>query len=315
MTSLRDRAAGATGATGAAATAAVFLWGIALAVVAPARARAADPAPPPSAPPPAAAPVGDVEKNAALAATREGNRLLDAGKPEEALAKFQEAHRLVGGDKLRYNLGQALRAIPGREVDAYVEFDTFLARVPNPAPEIAKAATAERDLLRGRLGFIAIQSTPADASVSVDGRAAGKTPIADPIVVKPGPHAIRVEKAGHQPLEVMVTVKAGERLPATFTLVPAPPVAATAPAVAPAPPPGSSLPPAAGGTAMTLQQTAPPPGSEPATSGGVTGKWWFWAAVAVGAAAIATGAILLASGDGGVTYVCPAGVSRCERLP
>src|SRR6185369_5022938 len=116
--------------------------------------------------------ISEADKTAALVATREGNKLLDAGKPEEALAKFQKAHRLVGGDKLRFNLGQALRAIPGREVEAFTEFDTFLAHVPSAPPDLLDEAARERRALGAQLGFITVDA-PDGASVSVDGRAVG----------------------------------------------------------------------------------------------------------------------------------------------
>jgi len=68
-----------------------------------------------SAPDKARAEKTDAIKDAAQAATREGNKLLDDGHAEEALAKFQEAHRLVGGYKLQYNFGQAYQVMPGHE--------------------------------------------------------------------------------------------------------------------------------------------------------------------------------------------------------
>jgi hypothetical protein len=261
----------------------------AAAAVARARPAAAAPRNPPDA-------LSGADKAAALAATREGNRLLDAGKPEEALAKFREAHRLVGGDKLRFNMGQALRAIPGREVEAFTEFDTFLARVPSAPANLVEEAATERRTLGATLGFITVDA-PAEATVIVDGQAAGKAPLPQAIVVRPGAHRLRIEKTGFRPVADDVTVGAGQRVPRAFTLDPIP----------------VAVRPEGAGDEAAIDLRAPPAGDAAAASPGLLGRWWFWTAAGVVVAA-ALGAVWLARGET-THYECPAGVTECRTLP
>jgi hypothetical protein len=244
--------------------------------------------------------ISAADKAAALAATREGNRLLDAGKAEEALERFRQAHRLVGGDKLRYNLGQALRAIPGREVEAFTEFDTFLARVPSAPADLVEEAATERRALGARLGFITIDA-PEAALVSVDGQPAGRTPLPQAIVVRPGSHVVHLEKRGFRPVDDGVTVRAGERLPRSFKLTRIQVVMETAGATGVA---------GGGGGVMGVRSSA----SIADKPSGLLGRWWFWAAVGAVAAA-AVGAVVLASDGGKTKFECPTGVGMCRELP
>jgi hypothetical protein len=255
--------------------------------------------------------ISEADKAAALAATREGNRLLDAGRAEEALAKFQRAHRLVGGEKLHYNLGQALRAIPGREVEAFIEFDTFLARVPSASADLVESAAAERGALAARLGFVAVETKPDEASINLDGRAVGKTPLVQPVVVQPGRYAIRIEKAGYAPVDDVVIVRAGQRVLRSFALTPEAPVA---------------IEPAAPAAPRLVMEDLPDDdhavvkraaASQDQSRPGLLGRWWFWAALGVVAAGVAgvAGAIVLDSGGGTVKFTCPQGVDHCAALP
>ena len=58
-------------------------------------------------------------------------------------------------------------------------------------------------------GSVVIDSRPAGASVFVDGRAVGITPIV--LSVPAGPHTVRLERAGYRAVTSRVAVKAGER--------------------------------------------------------------------------------------------------------
>lgn len=250
--------------------------------------------------------VSEADKAAALAATREGNRLLDAGKAEEALAKFQKAHQLVGGDKLHYNLGQALRAIPGREVEAFIEFDTFLERVPNAPLKLVESAAAERATLGALLGFITVETTPDEASVSVCGRAVGKTPLGQPVVVQPGRCVVRIEKPGYVTVEDAVVVGAGQRIPRSFVLV------AQAPLI-PLPAASAAMEDSDRGSTLVKTAAARDADGQPESHSGLLSRWWFWTIVGVVAAGAAA-AVYLTRGTT-TKFTCPSGVDHCESLP
>src|SRR6266404_1430568 len=72
----------------------------------------------------------DADRQAATAEVTEGNRLVVDKKWQAALAHFDKAMKLVCSDMLRFNRGQALGGMPGREAEAFAEFRTFLQRAP-----------------------------------------------------------------------------------------------------------------------------------------------------------------------------------------
>jgi hypothetical protein len=252
--------------------------------------------------------ISEADKATALAETREGNRLLDAGRPEEALARFQRAHDLVGGDKLHYNMGQALRAIRGREVDAFNEFDTFLQRVPTASSDLVEAAAGERASLAALLGFVSIDSAPPEAEVSVDGRSVGRTPLPRAIALQPGRHALHVEKVGFRAADGTVTVAAGERQPRSFVLL------RLDPELAPPPPPPDLVDaPIAAAPDAAVRKHDDAPAPERRRS--LTRRWWFWAGLAAVAAAGVAAAVVVSGGGGDVRFACPSGAEKCASLP
>jgi hypothetical protein len=259
------------------------------------------------------------DRAAAIALVREGNALLDAGNAEGALDKFKQAHRLVGGDKLRFNFGQALAVIPGREPEAYGEIELFLERVASPAPDVARAARALRDRLHARLGFLHVETRADRAEVTVDGKPVGPANLAKGIPLAPGAHDIQVSAAGFVPFKGGVTLVAGQELAQVVALAPLPaaPPAAEAPPPAAAPPvavppatPPPALPPARA-EASLVAAPAPEPAEQPTP---IFKRWWFWA----GVGAVAAGAVLTAvllSGGTDVNHVCPSVASQCGSAP
>jgi hypothetical protein len=259
----------------------------------------------------------DADRTTALALVRDGNRLLDKGDPAAALQKFEEAHRLVGGDKLRFNLGQALGALPGREAEAYREFDLFVERVPTAAPEVARSARNERERLRARLGFLRVETTSAGAEIRIDGAPAGIAPLARSVPVAPGDHDVEVSAPGFAPFRGSVTLVAGQELFQAMTLVTAPapaPVAGAPIVVAPVVGPAASAPvpaaaltaaPSPAGTLVAAPEQARAP---------IYKKWWFWTGIA-GAVGVAVVSAVVLSRGADVMHTCPPEISRCQPLP
>jgi hypothetical protein len=282
-----------------------------IAIVLPGAAVAADP-------PAAGQPTGTAaDRAAALALVREGNRLLDQGHADQALEKFREAHRLVGGDKLRFNIAQALAGMPGHERDAYREFEQFLELVPSAAPEVTKAARGEVARLGALLAFLRVDVNPVGADVKVDGASVGAAPLAKPLVLAPGGHQLEITGGGFLPYQAAILLAPGQQRAEHVTLapVPPPPVALAPPVVAG--PRAVTAPP----TAPVLAPTPPPPPaitiasqeSQPANQAHapIYGRWWFWAGVGAVALGVAS-AVALTRGTT-TMHSCPADIpaTRC----
>ena len=58
-------------------------------------------------------------------------------------------------------------------------------------------------------GSVIFETRPAGATVFVDGRAVGVTPLT--VALAPGSHGVRLERSGHRPVTTRVVVRAGER--------------------------------------------------------------------------------------------------------
>lgn len=218
-------------------------------------------------------PVTAADRERALAAVKQGNAWLDAHEPERALAAFREAYALVPSSKLHYNFGQAYRAMPGREVEAFESFSTFLAEAPDASVDTRRAAHAAVEALRAKVGLLVVTSEPAPADVEVDGQVRGKTSSSRPIALLPGEHAVRLTRSGSVPSDrVTLSVAAGETVTRHLVLAPVAPVVERAPPPLTAPPAPVVVP-----AAPERPEVVPPRSPFWAT-------WWFWTGVAVVAA-------------------------------
>ena len=73
---------------------------------------------------------------------------------------------------------------------------------------------------RRRTGFIRIVSSTTGASVTVDGQEVGVVPIADPIEVRAGEHALQISKRGYTSYNEEVRVRAGQTRDIEIDLLP-----------------------------------------------------------------------------------------------
>jgi hypothetical protein len=270
--------------------------------------------------------VTEADRSAALALVREGNRLLDRGDPTAALERFEQARSRVGGDKLRFNIGQALAAIPGRERAAFQEFSLFVTLVPNALPTLIQAAQKELDRLRMHLGFLRVDATPVGAALYVDNESVGTTPLETSVVVAPGQHALVVSAAGYKSFRTSINAVAGQEHTETVVLASAP--------IQPRANAGDRLRPtnaASGVLSVTRSSAIPTMEASPSLlltnaqssdgsqqerrSGPIYRRWWFWAGAS--AIVLGTASIIALSYPGGVTHSCPAEIpqSRCFPFP
>jgi hypothetical protein len=156
-------------------------------------------------------------------AKREARVLMKAGVDaynkrdwEHALEMFQAAYARYPSAKILLNLGSTLREL-GRHLEAARAYEKYLQDAdsdPAKRDEVTRLL-AELDK---RLGKLRATMSETDASVLLDG-----APWVNPTVVvtrvEPGTHVIRGEKPGFVPVELTVTVAAGEEQVIQVTLV------------------------------------------------------------------------------------------------
>ena len=144
-------------------------------------------------------PVSDPQAKAtAQALLKEGTALYERGDFADALAKFEAAYGVYASPKLLFNIGQADRDL-GRPVDALQAFEKFLALAPDAAPDVLSEARQSVVDLRDKLGQLRIECATPNATVTIDGKPVGVTPLAQPVWTTVGRHQIAVQRDTYVP--------------------------------------------------------------------------------------------------------------------
>lgn len=139
-----------------------------------------------------------------------GVALYAEGKHDEALIEFQRAYELSPHPSVLYNI-----AASHRELSHYAEAIEYYERFLSEGKGVARAdllarAARELDELRGRIGAVTVEVTPAGVAVSVDGRKIGATPLDEPVILGPGRHTFLLRAPWGQVESRTVIIAAGD---------------------------------------------------------------------------------------------------------
>lgn len=177
---------------------------------------AGKPAPGASAKPGASAPKEETPKDKAAVFMKEGAHAAAAGEWDDAYADYQIAWSIDPSWEVAGALGKA-----AYKTKHYAEAVQRLQLYLRDAPA-AKVSAKERTEVEGfitdaksKTGLI-IVTGPAGGDVLVDGNEAGKTPLAEGILVDPGQHKIEVRR-GAQGETKTADVTAGAKVELDFT--------------------------------------------------------------------------------------------------
>ncbi|WP_441291967.1 PEGA domain-containing protein [Sorangium sp. KYC3313] len=181
----------------------------------------AQPAPPQSAAPAspqAAAP--DEATARADALYKQGVRLYSEKKWKEAEAVFLEAWALTPTFDVAYNVGSAAYQ-QGKHALAAEHLSFALRHWPLLSAVAHLKPTAQQRLAtsRAHVGALAVSVSAPLAEVLVDGKPAGKAPLAGELFVEPGEHTLEARLDGYAPAQKTVRVDKGETAAVTLALV------------------------------------------------------------------------------------------------
>ena len=137
---------------------------------------------------------------------RVGQAYYEQGRYAEAIKEFEQAYDLTKRAALLYNIAQAHERMGNLE-QAVASYEKYLSESKKKEPAIVKKVENLRQRLRST--GIRVKSDVAGATVSVDGRDIGVTPLVDVIAVKPGEHQLKVTKSGFTGFSAYVSVNAG----------------------------------------------------------------------------------------------------------
>lgn len=186
---------------------------------------------------------------------QDGVKAFDAGRYEDARAAFLQVYSLKRHPAVLLNLGQSeLRSL--HHEDAGNHFQQFLREHKDITPDQKAAAEKGIDDAKKRAGIVIVIVDANGADVSINGTSFGKSPLPDPVFVKPGKHTVFVSYGGKS-ATTQVDAKPGAVAAANLTLgttgagLPVAPVPAPGPSPSPAAPspaqPGPAAPPSSPG--------------------------------------------------------------------
>lgn len=150
--------------------------------------------------------------------------------------EFERAHALSGNYRILYNI--ALASLDAHDyATAKRAFEGYLAQGGDSLPK-ERRDEVERELatLAPRVGSLALKVDVAGATITLDGREIGTSPLADEVLVNLGERRLVVTAPGHAPAEKVFDVEGGKRTAVRIRLQPLPDGAAlaqTAPVPAP----------------------------------------------------------------------------------
>jgi tetratricopeptide (TPR) repeat protein len=187
------------------------------------RAHAAPAAPTPiAALPTAAAAPADDPTLAAREHFAQAKNLYNDGDFDAALAQFERAYELKPNYKVLYNIGQTYF-----QLRQYVEAHDAMTRYLKEGGDQIDAerlAAVNRDLadLERRLAKVTLNVNVNGATVLIDGKKAGVTPLSEPLVVSEGQRVISVEVPHRGVLQRQLRVVGGDAPTLTLTFEEAP---------------------------------------------------------------------------------------------
>lgn len=208
----------------------------------------------------------------ARAAFERGVDEMEAGRWQTALDAFDESLAIRPTQVASLNRGKCLESLH-RPREALQAYERFLADFGGEATAPRRAHAEERIReLRATMGTLSVSVDVPGATLSVDGEVMGTAPLAEPLLLPAGTHAVVAHVEGRPDATATATVRAGEP---TQIVLQVPAAAAPEPA---SPPPDHALPPA---------PPAPRP-APPERAGLAPGFFWSAAVLTIGGA-IATG--------------------------
>lgn len=156
----------------------------------------------------------DVKEKARVHFIR-GLEHFNRGAWEPALAEFLQSRALFATRGNSQNAAVALNKL-GRYDEALDLFEELIAKFPD-LPDRAQVESEIRDLAR-LVGAIEVKLAASGATVVIDGRPRGVTPLSKPLRVTAGSRSVRVVMDGMVPYETRVDVAGGVTVPVVPTL-------------------------------------------------------------------------------------------------
>jgi len=185
-------------------------------------------------------------------ALRKGEALRSRGREEKALEEFRtslaaykRAYEVLPEPQIYFAIGTAEERL-GMYLDAYGHYRRLLEEAEEVGDRLRAAVEQRIEEVLLQLAVVRVTIEPEGATVFVDEREIGLAPLAEPLILEPGPHRISVRKDGFTPGSDQLQVAPGDKLERTIALKEIPKVVEAKPEPPPpprplGPPPGRSI--------------------------------------------------------------------------
>jgi len=137
-----------------------------------------------------------------------GVELYNDGDFRGVLVEFKKAYGLLPRASVLYDIGQTEYQLQ-EYAEALRVLERFLAETGPTATHRAEVLETV-EVLRGRVGRIAVATEVADCDVMVDDVSVGRTPLSNPILVSVGRRKVSLSCSGRVPATRSVEIAAGE---------------------------------------------------------------------------------------------------------
>ncbi|MEA2700944.1 MAG: hypothetical protein QOI66_5215 [Myxococcales bacterium] len=244
-------------------------------------------------------------KKKATALLQEGAKLLDDKDFSAALQKFVDAYRLVASAKIQFNIGLAQEGLD-RPAEAIHAYRIYIEEATADSASRRADARVRIDALRPHVTQLHIISTVPGAVVLIDGVEEGRTPMARPLVVNPGPHQVVVQfqSAGEPPWTQVIHGEPGAKVELQVSTPATTPPTATLPQQTPTQLLASKTADPAASSEPTVLLVTTPAAETPVVETPFYKRAWFWGVVAGVVAAGTVGVVLATRGGGSTSYPC-----------
>lgn len=140
---------------------------------------------------------------------QQGNELLRSHRYAEAVERYHASLQEEQSAKAWLNLSIALHQL-NRNAEAAAALTRYL-EAPDKNPEKLEFAQALLARVNAQLASIRVETRPAGAEVTIDGRRVGVTPLSSPIRLDPGTHAVRAQRSSRTAAETIDVVAGDSR--------------------------------------------------------------------------------------------------------
>jgi hypothetical protein len=147
-----------------------------------------------------------------------GVGLYKKGKHAQALENFKQSFKLRPHWRLHLNIGLCYKEL-SMYTEAKAEFEAFVKGGKDKLDEASKeTVSAELEELKGIIAVLEIEVANHGATVKLDGKQVGTSPLLDDVEVNPGSHVIDVVMDGHKPHHEEFLLSKGEKKQFSITL-------------------------------------------------------------------------------------------------